>query len=115
LTSCSNENPLNGKTFLLLTPGVEKTTSTVLFRFSNSKYVEVFNIKDMTKSVNSYVKAPYRVDGNMFDFQGVSYKMENNKDGFDLYKGQTLKYKLLESREDIVGKLLAKSLIKKDK
>ncbi|HEY0770345.1 MAG TPA: hypothetical protein VGD31_08410, partial [Sphingobacteriaceae bacterium] len=114
-TSCSNENPLNGRTFLLLNAGVEKTTSTTLLQFSSKEYVEVFNIKNMLTSNNSYSKTPYRVKGNILSINGVSYSMENNKDGFNLYKGQILEYRLLESKEDLVGKLLTQPLVNKDK
>lgn len=107
LTSCSNENPLNGKAFLLSTNEVGKTSSTTLLQFSSNEYVEVFNIKEMATSNNSYTKTPYRVKGNIFYIHGVSYVMKNNKDGFDLYKDQILKYRLLASKGDLTGKLLA--------
>lgn len=114
LTSCTNENSLEGKSFFLTNEAV-KTTSTVLLQFSGKEYVEVFNIKSITKSNNSYTKIPYRLEGNIFSIQGSSYVMKNNKDGFDLYEGQNLKYKLIANKEDIVTKFLAQPIDKRAK
>lgn len=114
LISCNNENPFNGKTFLLSAPGAEKTPATILLQFSSDKDVEVFQIKDTTQAIGSYTKTHYRVEENIFHFGSQSYKMEKNNEGFNLYAGPVLKYRLLKSNEDVMRKM-ARSFINKEK
>ncbi|MEJ7691995.1 hypothetical protein [Daejeonella sp.] len=95
LIACDKkEESLAGRQFQLMEAGTGKTPVIVHISFVNEQRMDVWTLRGSSGDV---VITPYQFEDGLLTFRGAIYEAKENKLGFDLYRGETLAYKLIRT------------------